>query len=130
MEQDLLELEQQGWQALSSGRGAEFYDAFMTDEAVMALPFGVLERDDCVEAIRQADPWATFEIRDARVVPLNEDAAIVVYIAAAQREANPEYVALMSTTYVRRDGEWLIALHQQTPLIDAGQRFPGVVQGT
>jgi hypothetical protein len=42
---------------------------------------------------------------------------MVVYNAKAQREGQREYEAVMSTTYVLRDDEWLIAFHQQTPLM-------------
>ena len=32
----------------------------------------------------------------------------------------PEYRALMSSTWVRRAGEWRLALHQQTPVPAGG----------
>ena len=32
------------------------------------------------------------------------------------RRDNYTYEALMSSVYVRRDGEWKLALHQQTPV--------------
>ena len=114
-----VELEHKGWQALSGENGAEFYDAFLADEAMMVLPFGILDRDACVEAIAAAPPWLSFDLSDMRVVVLSDDSAMVVYKARAQREGLPEYRAVMNTTYVRRDGEWLIAFHQQTPLVAA-----------
>jgi ketosteroid isomerase-like protein len=113
---ELLDLEEKGWQALSSGRGAEFYDAFMTDDAVMVLPFAVLDRAGTVAAMRDAPPWSTHTLEDVRVVALGESGAAIVYKATAQREGQPVYRALMSTTYVRQDDEWLVAIHQQTPL--------------
>ena len=117
---ELADLEHKAWQALSGDNGAEFFDAFMADEAMMALPVGVLDRDACVEAIAAAPPWSRFELSDMQVVVLSDDSATVLYTATAQREGQPEYRAVMSTTYVRRDGEWLIAFHQQTPLVDLG----------
>jgi hypothetical protein len=114
---ELVELEHKGWQALSGENGAEFYDAFLADEAMMALPFGIMDRDTCVEAIAAAPPWLSYELSDMHVVVLDEESAMVVYNATAQREGLSEYRAVMSTTYVRRDGEWLIAFHQQTPLV-------------
>jgi hypothetical protein len=113
---ELLDLEEKGWQALAAGRGAEFYDAFLTDDAVMALPVGVIERDAVIEGLRQGTPWAEYEMSDARVLILDEDNAIVVYVVRAVRPGEPPYTAAMSTTYVRVDDEWLIAFHQQTPL--------------
>ena len=113
----LVDLEQKGWHALSGDNGAEFYDAFLADEAMMALPIGVLDRDTCIEAIAATPPWKTYELSDMHVVVLSEESAMVVYTATAQREGQPEYRAVMSTTYVLSDDEWLIAFHQQTPLI-------------
>jgi hypothetical protein len=117
--EQLVDLEQKGWQALCGDAGAEFYDAFLADEAMMALPTGMLDRDACVEAIAASPPWSTFELSDMSVVVLSDESAMTVYTATAQREGGPEYRAIMSTTYVLRDGEWLIAFHQQTPLIAA-----------
>src|SRR5690606_39772911 len=101
---ELVDLEYKGWQALSGDNGSEFYDAFMADEALMVLPVGVLDRDACVEAIAATPPWSRHELSDVRVIVLDEDSATVVYRATAQREGQPEYRAIMSTTYVRRDG--------------------------
>jgi hypothetical protein len=40
----------------------------------------------------------------------------VTYRASATRAGEPPYRALMSSVYVRVDGRWRLALHQQTPL--------------
>jgi hypothetical protein len=56
-----------------------------------------------------------------RVIRLTDDAAIVTYKASAQREGQgSEYVALVSSAYVSRDGTWKLAFHQQTPAADEG----------
>jgi hypothetical protein len=115
--QALVELEEAGWRALSDGTGAQFYDAFMADEGMMAIPFGLLDRDECVDAIAAAPSWDRYELSDTRVVVLSEDSAMVVYEARAERSGHSKYHALMSTTYVLRENEWLIAFHQQTPLV-------------
>jgi len=113
---ELTTLEERGWQALSEGTGAEFYDAFLTDDAIMVLPFGVLDRAAAIDAMRDAPPWTGHALSDVQVVRLGEAAAMLVYRATAQREGQPEYRALMSTTYERLEDEWLVKLHQQTPL--------------
>jgi hypothetical protein len=113
---ELTTLEERGWQALSEGTGAEFYDAFLTDDALMVLPFAVLDRHSAIAAMRDAPPWTSYSLSDVQVVRLGDAAAMLVYRATAQREGEPEYRALMSTTYVRIEDEWLVKLHQQTPL--------------
>jgi len=112
---DLVALERQGWQALSDGRGGEYYRVNLAEDALMAFPFGLMGRDDAIAAMEQAPPWATFELVDPRVVELTEDSAVVVYLANAQRAGQEPYSATISSTFVRRDGRWLLAFHQQTP---------------
>ena len=42
------------------------------------------------------------------------DAALLVYRGTATRPACP-YVTRASSVYVRQDGAWKLAFHQQTP---------------
>jgi hypothetical protein len=121
MDQDheLIELEQRGWAALAAGEGAAFYDEVCADEALMVFPGGMLlDRQGAVEGLRDAPGWASWEMADARVLPIGDGttAAAVVYRATAQRSDEPPYRALMSSTYVRQGGSWRLALHQQSPL--------------
>jgi hypothetical protein len=51
-----------------------------------------------------------------KVLRLADGAASVVYRVEAQRADQPAYRALMSSTYIRVDGAWKLALHTQTPL--------------
>ena len=111
----LVDLERQGWEALSSARGAAHYREQLTSDALMAFPVGVLSREDTVQAIESAQPWTSFEIRDPRVVGLTPDSGIVVYSVTAQRAGHEPYTALVSSAYVQRDGVWRLAFHQQTP---------------
>lgn len=111
---ELIELERRGWEALSTDRGADFYRDLLTEDALFAFPFGVMSREDALAAIEAAKPWSRFEIWDERVLELSDDSATVVYLVAAEREGQPEFRATLSTTFVRRDGEWKQAFHQQS----------------
>ncbi len=115
MDDELIRLEREGWEALSSGRGGDYYREHLTDDAVMAFPFGVLTRKVTIQAMESAPPWSTYEIEDTRVVELTEDSGMVVYRATAQRAGEEAYSAVVSSTYVRRDGVWKLAFHQQSP---------------
>jgi hypothetical protein len=44
-EDELIELEREGWRALSSGAGGAYYRKRLTDNALMAFSFGVLTRE-------------------------------------------------------------------------------------
>jgi hypothetical protein len=115
LEDVLVRLEHEGWEALASDRGAAYYREHLTENALMAFSFGVMSRDAAIDAIEAAPPWSTFEIADPRVVVLREDCGIVVYAVTAQRAGDAPYSAVVSSTFVRDDGAWKLAFHQQTP---------------
>jgi len=118
MTDDLIALEQQGWQALS-GEGdesaAQFYGRVLDDHVVMLLPGGMrlTDRDEILGSMSGA-PWEAFELEDPQVVELGPAIGVVIYGVVAERDGSP-YSALVSSTYVRRDDGWKLALHQQTP---------------
>jgi hypothetical protein len=115
---ELVELERSAWTALAtSGEvAAQFYERVLSDDVLMLLPGGMVidDRAEVIESMRGA-PWDGFELADERVLQLDDDCAIVAYRATARRK-DVEYTGLFNSTYVRRSGEWHLALHQQTPL--------------
>jgi hypothetical protein len=111
----LLGLERAGWEALSSGRGGAYYSEHLTQNALMAFPFGVMTREEAIDAMDSASPWSMFEIHDPRVVALTADSGVLAYRAVAQRTGEAPYFALISSTFVRVRGAWKLAFHQQTP---------------
>jgi hypothetical protein len=117
--QHLLELEEQGWQALSSDgeSGKRFYSSVLRDDAVMLFPGGMLieGKGNILESLA-AVPWKSFLIEEPRVIPLSESAGVLVYRVTAQREVGAPYTALISSTYVRQGGTWKLVVHQQTPV--------------
>ena len=116
--QDLIELEEQGWLALSSEGEAckKFYSSVLCDDAIMLFPGGMLidGKEKILESCA-AQPWKSFQIEEPQVISLSENAGVLVYRVTAQREGSAPYVALISSTYVLSDGTWKLVLHQQTP---------------
>lgn len=114
---ELLALEQRGWEALCRSEGAEFYRALMTDVGVMVLVDGtVLDREQVAASLDGAPPWAGFEIFDARVISVGDGSAALVYRARATRAGEPPFHAVMSSVYRLIDGRPRLALYQQTAL--------------
>ena len=112
----LLELEHAAWVALSTeGEAAPFYRRMLAGRVLILLPGGMVidDRDAVIESMG-GDPWASFEMSDERVMELGPDAAIVAYRAIARR-GDQDYSALFASTYVHENGEWRLAVHQQTP---------------
>ncbi|HJQ76039.1 MAG TPA: nuclear transport factor 2 family protein [Acidimicrobiia bacterium] len=114
----LIRLEREAWQALStSGEAAtSFYDGILADDVMILLPGGTLIDDRAkVVASMSGDPWESFDLSEERVLELSDSVAMLVYRVTATRHGQ-EYNALLSSTYVREDGAWRLAIHQQTPV--------------
>lgn len=111
----LLELERGFWAAAGD---ASYYREHMAEDGLMVLPFqgGILGKPQTLEVVDASDQWAAFELDDVRVSELTGDCAALVYLGTGSRLGAPRYWASISSLYVRRDGAWRLALHQQTPL--------------
>ena len=96
--------------------GAEIYRQHVVDDAALVFPGMVLTKAQVIESIANGPRWTAVTFTEQRLVPLTPDAVALVYHGSGHRErqATP-YSALVSSVYVRRDGEWKLALHQQSP---------------
>jgi hypothetical protein len=115
---EVLELERAGWAALSTGgeAAAGFYREVLSDEPRFVLPGGlVLDDREAIVRSMGGPPWDHHALRDEQLVPLGAGAVAVVYRAEAER-GGQRYEALITSTYVRSDGPWRLAIHQQTPV--------------
>lgn len=115
VDERLLELEHGGWRALCDGTGAGFYGRLMTDEALMILANGqVMTRQEVVDALTDAPPWAGYEILEPKVVAIADGVMALVYVGVGRRDGTPEFRGAMASTYRRTDDGWRLALYQQT----------------
>ena len=114
---DLLELERDSWRALSTDgeTAARHYAKLLAEDVLMLLPGGLVidDRQQVIDSMRGAS-WDGFELTDERVLELDDRTAVVAYRATATR-SDQDYEALFNSTYVRTNGAWQLALHQQTP---------------
>src|SRR5699024_7266217 len=94
---NLLALEQGGWDSLSTSQGGTFYGALMTQDALMILVNGmVLDRPTVAQTLNESPPWSSYRFTDVRLVPIGEASASLVYKATATRDGQDEpFVALM-----------------------------------
>ena len=117
-EDELLDLERAAWEALSSGgdAAATFYERVLAREVLMLFPGGMVidDRRAVIDSMR-GEPWSSYQLSDERVVELSDDCAVVAYRGHATRR-DTEYSALFTSTFVREDGQWRLAVHQQTPV--------------
>lgn len=115
---ELLSLERAAWDALSTSgeAAATFYENVLASDVLMLLPGGMVidDRTVVVDSMR-GTPWSSYELSEERVHELTDATAVVAYRGAAVR-GGQEYVALFNSTYVKQDGSWRLAVHQQTPI--------------
>jgi hypothetical protein len=111
---ELIQIERRGWEALCSHDAEAYYREHMAEDALMAFPFGVMDKDEALRAMASAEPWSRYEMEDPRVIPLGSDAGVVVYSVTAQRDGQDPFRAVLSSTFVRREGDWKLAFHQQS----------------
>ena len=88
----------------------------MAADGLMVFPGLVLDKAATIMAIANEPPWKSYDLVDVKVISATSDCGIVVYRAAAEREGEATYRALMSSVYARREGDWRLVLHQQTPV--------------
>ena len=118
----LRELEMEGWQAVAEYRACGFYSNRLTDDGLLVLPDGsVIDKwEAAVSALNGDDTWTSYRIEDERMVLLSAGCAALTYTASAQMLDEPEYRAVITSVFVRRGDDWLIALRQETPVHSLG----------
>lgn len=116
--QELIGLEERFW--LEGGGNPDFWQDHFADDGVVALPFGVMDKDATVQAMGSAEPWTRVDMHELRVVPLGDASTLVVYRATARRAADEQdFEAVVGSVYVKRDEAWYLAFHQQSfPVVD------------
>jgi hypothetical protein len=117
VEAELLDLEESGWQALSTGGEAAraFYDQVLDRTPTMLLPGGITMTDrETALTSMTGQPWSSYEMGESRILQPAVDVGVVAYDVVAERDG-VTYAALVSSHYVRRDGKWRLFFHQQTP---------------
>lgn len=122
LREDLLEMEQQLW----SG-GATAYRRTLDDDCLIGFTeaVGVTSRES-IAAQADGNRWHDLDIELEGFLQPTDDVALLTYHATAVRENDEPYEARVSSGYVRRDGEWKMMFHQQTPLpTEATTHEPG-----
>jgi hypothetical protein len=114
---ELVELEERGWRALSTGGEAAvaFYQEVLAEDAVMIFPGGMLIKGKArILESMGGPPWQWFELEDPQVIALSADTYAVAYEVSAQRAGSEVYHALVSSIYARAGEGWQLVLHQQS----------------
>jgi hypothetical protein len=109
---NLLAMEERLW----SGDTTD-YRSTLDDDCLIAFTeaAGVTPRDVIADQA-DGDRWHDLDIEVEGFLQPTEDVALLTYHATAVRANDEPYQARVSSGYVRRDGDWKMMFHQQTPL--------------
>jgi hypothetical protein len=117
LDKQLMDIERKLW-----SNDAVFYRNNLIEESLLVFSeTGVITRDVAVDAIlaenAEGRRWAEVQFDEVRRLRLADDAALLTYKVTARWEhEESKYSALASSVYIKRDGVWKLAFHQQTPL--------------
>lgn len=102
--------------ALWSG-GADDYREIVDEDCLVAFTqmAGVCSREEVASTVDGSQRWKNIELEPEGVITPTDDVAILTYRASADR-GDDTYRALVSSGYVKRDGDWKLMFHQHTPL--------------
>lgn len=117
LEKTLLDLEAQFWTG-----DVEFYRRNLAEDVVFVTPMpnGILNRQQAIAAVESTPRWHKVDFGRSRLMSITDNAAVLSYgVSALRKGEDVAYAALISSVYVRRNGAWLLAMHQQTPLSES-----------
>ena len=77
---------------------------------------GLKTREEVASMITDPQRWQDLRLTDQNAIDLADGAVLLSYRATARRENGEPYEARVSTVYVKEQGRWKMAFHQQTPL--------------
>lgn len=99
-------------------KGASSAREMTSKHAVFIFPYptGILQGDALWREKDVAQRWRSAVMSECHVF-IRGDIAVLAYHVSAQRDGEPIYEALCSSTYLKDDGEWLRLAHQQTPIL-------------
>ena len=120
VEQELLKLERQYWQAMKDG-DVETALRLTDDPCIVVGPSGIMRvaKDELAKMMQSsAYTLDQFEVKsDAEARSISEDVAVLAYKVHEELTVDGKTLSLDvadSSTWVRRGGQWVCAVHTET----------------
>src|SRR4029453_14713252 len=112
IDHDLLALEKKFWQG-----DQDFYRKNLDDKCLVVFTemAGLMKNED-IAKMAEGQQWRDLKMEEKGLVELADGAAVLSYQIDAKRKDGKPHKALVSSGYVKRNGAWKMAFHQQTPL--------------
>jgi uncharacterized protein (TIGR02246 family) len=119
MEKELVGLEKEYWQAIKD-KDARTASKYSDDPCIVvgAQGIGSIKPNDYGAMMAAATyDLHDFELKDVQVRVLNDDVAVLAYKVNEELTVDGKKVTMHaadSSTWVRRDGQWVCALHTES----------------
>jgi hypothetical protein len=108
-------LEEEFWEAGTSGQTAEFYARVLTSDGFVVVPEGVMLRDDLLHVWHDRAPWDRYELTERHDQLVNGETLLLTYRLVASSEDTPDYRARVSSLYTWMVSRWALVFRQHTP---------------
>lgn len=110
---DLYKIEKDFWTG-----DARYYQENLAEKCMVVFTemSGLKTRDEVASMITEPQRWQDLKLEDKNAVDLSDDAVLLSYKALARRSNGEPYEAYVSSAYVKENGRWRMAFHQQTPV--------------
>jgi uncharacterized protein (TIGR02246 family) len=122
VEAQIVALEKRAFEAWKN-KDRKFFEEHMSEAGQYLDPDGVGVKAQYVKAIINNNCTVnSYSLDNSKVTMLSKDVALLTYryaqdvVCGGKPEASPLWA---STVYVKRDGKWLIAFHQEIPAASA-----------
>jgi hypothetical protein len=113
----LEKMERQAWDAFGRGDG-KFFEGFYSSDATQVDPNGIMTRKEAIAAISTKPcELKNYSINNFKVTMLNASTVFVTYAATQDATCGGQKVPeklVASSVYVKRNGKWQGALHQES----------------
>jgi hypothetical protein len=98
-------------------KDVDFFKSITTDDFLEVAPDAkVYTKDEMMEGLNAVD-LQNYSIYDPKVLPLNDNAAVVTYDAIVQMTIGDEHAPRyqhVSSVWVNQNGKWLLKFQQAT----------------
>ncbi|HLC62584.1 MAG TPA: nuclear transport factor 2 family protein [Candidatus Nanoarchaeia archaeon] len=114
----LTALEKKFWEA-DINKDANFYRKHTTNNSFAVGPLGIVNKKKILKAISSnPQKLLNFKIHNPSFVSFNNHTAFLIYKASGTTLNNSKksrFSVLATSMYIKFNGRWLAAFHQQTP---------------